>query len=93
MRAVVSVATVVYFLREGYEVFGADSDPQALEAARRLAVSLCAGAPGRTFRLEALDAMSFPDGFCRCGASGSAVLHFARDDDHFLAMLRGTWRV
>jgi len=83
---------LVYFLREGYEVFGADSDPQALEAARRLAVSLAPALPGENFRLEALDAMSFPDGFADVVLS-SAVLHFARDDDHFLAMLRGTWRV
>jgi hypothetical protein len=26
-------------------------------------------------------------------ALSSAVLHFARDDDHFAAMLHGTWRV
>jgi len=83
---------LVYFLREGYDVFGADSDPQALEAARRLAVSLAPAFPGENFRLEALDAMSFPDGFADVVLS-SAVLHFARDDDHFLAMLRGPWRV
>jgi ubiquinone/menaquinone biosynthesis C-methylase UbiE len=36
--------------------------------------------------------MSFPDAFADVVIS-SAVLHFARDDDHFLAMLRGAWRV
>ena len=36
--------------------------------------------------------MSFPDAFADLAIS-SAVLHFARDDDHFDAMLRGTWRV
>ena len=36
--------------------------------------------------------MSFPNGFADFVIS-SAVLHFARDDDHFQAMLRETWRV
>ena len=36
--------------------------------------------------------MSFPDGRSAVVIS-SAVLHFARDHDHFEAMLRGTWRV
>jgi tellurite methyltransferase len=36
--------------------------------------------------------MSFPEGFADVVLS-SAVLHFARDDDQFLAMVRGTWRV
>jgi ubiquinone/menaquinone biosynthesis C-methylase UbiE len=36
--------------------------------------------------------MTFPDGFADVVLS-SAVLHFADDDHHFLAMLHGTWRV
>jgi hypothetical protein len=36
--------------------------------------------------------MSFPSGFAEVVLS-SAVLHFARDDDQFQAMLRGTWRI
>jgi len=79
---------LVYFLREGYEVFGADSDARAVQTVRGLAPSL----PAENFRLEEVEAMSFPDGFADVVLS-SAVLHFARDDDHFDAMLRGTWRV
>jgi ubiquinone/menaquinone biosynthesis C-methylase UbiE len=36
--------------------------------------------------------MSFPDGFTDAVIC-STVLHFARDDNHFEAMLDGTWRV
>ena len=36
--------------------------------------------------------MTFPDAFADVVLS-SAVLHFASSDDHFDAMLRGTWRV
>ena len=83
---------VVYLLREGYEVFGVDSDPRALESLRRLAAVLAPALPAANFRVEAVEAMSFPDGFAGAVIC-SAVLHFARDDAHFDAMLRGTWRV
>ena len=79
---------LVYFLREGYEVFAADAEPTAITAVRRLAASL----PADNFRVEPVEAMSFPDAFADVVIS-SAVLHFARDDDHFRAMLSGTWRV
>ena len=83
---------LVYFLREGYEVFGVDADPQGVESTRRLAASLAPGLPAGNFRLENIEEMSFPDDFADVVLS-SAVLHFARSDERFLAMLRGTWRV
>src|SRR5579871_1947778 len=77
---------LVYFLREGYDVFGVDRDPHAVEYTRRLAASLAAALPADNFRLETIEGMSFPDAFADLVLS-SAVLHFARDDDHFAAML------
>ncbi len=79
---------LVYFLGEGYEVFGADEDPQAVAAVRRLRPGLATD----NFRVEPIEAMSFPDHIADVVLS-SAVLHFARDDSHFEAMLHGTWRV
>jgi SAM-dependent methyltransferase len=79
---------LVYFLKEGYEVFGIDSDPVAVAATQRLAPTSLS----ENFRVEAIEASSFPAVFADVVLS-SAVLHFARDDDHFNAMLRGTWRV
>jgi tellurite methyltransferase len=81
---------LVYLLNEGYKVFGVDSDPRAVAAVRRLAGA--ADLPAGNFRVESVEAMSFPEGFADVVLS-SAVLHFARDDDQFLAMVRGTWRV
>ncbi|MEO7648992.1 MAG: class I SAM-dependent methyltransferase, partial [Bryobacteraceae bacterium] len=83
---------LVYLLREGYEVFGADTDPQAVESTRRLAVVLAPALPAGNFRVEALEELSVPDAFADAVIC-SAVLHFARDDDHFQAMLKGIWRV
>jgi SAM-dependent methyltransferase len=79
---------LVYFLKEGYEVFGVDSDSRAIEDIRRLAAFLSHD----HFRVESIEASSFPSDFADVVLS-SAVLHFARDDDHFEAMLRGMWRV
>ncbi|MCU1273061.1 MAG: Methyltransferase type 11 [Bryobacterales bacterium] len=83
---------LVYFLREGFEVVGVDADSQAVEATRRLAALLAPALPADNFRVETVEAMSFPDDFADLVIS-SAVLHFARSDDDFGAMLRGTWRV
>jgi tellurite methyltransferase len=83
---------LVYLLREGYEIFGADADPEAHTAMRALAASVAPNLPAGNFHLEPVEAMSFPDAFADVAIS-SAVLHFARDDAHFDAMLRGTWRV
>jgi len=83
---------LVYFLREGYEVFGADADPQAIDSVRRLAASLAPALPASNFRVEPVEAMSFPDSSSDV-VIVSAVLHFARDDNQFNAMLRGAWRV
>ena len=79
---------LVYLIREGYDVFAADKDAEAVAAVRRLA----SGVPPDHFRVEPLEGMSFPDHFADVVLS-SAVLHFARDDDQFQAMLAGTWRV
>jgi tellurite methyltransferase len=83
---------IVYFLREGYRVFGVDANPASIDAVRQLAQDLAPHSPGDAFRVEPVEAMSFPDQIADVVIS-SAVLHFARDEEHFWAMLRGTWRV
>jgi tellurite methyltransferase len=83
---------LVYLLQEGYQVFGVDPDPRAIDAVRHLARSLAPALPADNFRVEAVEAMSFADAFADVVLS-SAVLHFARDDEQFEAMLRGAWRV
>lgn len=83
---------LVYFLGHGYEAFGVDRDPGSVEDVRRLAAALAPNLPPRNFRTETLESMSFPDAVADFVIS-SAVLHFAENDDHFLRMLEGTWRV
>jgi ubiquinone/menaquinone biosynthesis C-methylase UbiE len=83
---------LVYLLREGYEIFAADADSAQVERVRRMAQMLAPSLPAANFRVEPVERMSFDDG-CADVVLSSAVLHFARDDAHFDAMLRGCWRV
>jgi len=83
---------LVYLLREGYEIFATDPDPLAVAATRALAAHLAPALPAANFHHEPVEDSSFPDAFAGVVIS-SAVLHFARDDAHFAAMLRGSWRI
>jgi tellurite methyltransferase len=83
---------LVYLLRSGYDVYAADADADAMAEVRTMAATLAPTLPPDHFRVEPLESLSFPDGLATVVIS-SAVLHFARDDAEFEAMLRGTWRV
>jgi tellurite methyltransferase len=82
---------LVYLLRQGYEVFGADPNPEAIAAVRRLAGTHAPHLSADNFRAERVEESSFPGAFADVVLS-SAVLHFAESDDEFQAMLQGTWR-
>jgi SAM-dependent methyltransferase len=82
---------LVHLLREGYEIFAADANPSAIEQLRALAADLAPTLPAENFRVEPVEAMSFPNAFADVVLL-SAVLHFARDDAHFTAILHGAWR-
>lgn len=108
---------LVYFLRNGYEVFGVDESEQAIRETRKLASVLAPHLPANNFRIEPVEQMSFGLGAnsqqqtvnskatsgtrdLAEGFSGgfdwvlsSAVLHFARDEDHWQTMVNEMWRV
>jgi SAM-dependent methyltransferase len=79
---------LVYLLREGYDIYAVDADKRAVQAVREMAPHL----PADHFRVEPIEAMTFDDA-CADAVISSAVLHFARDHDHFTAMLDASWRV
>jgi tellurite methyltransferase len=83
---------IVYLLREGYEVFGVDTSAEAVAAARKSAAVLAPDLPGENFQVAAVEAMPFPDAFADVVVC-NAVLHFARDQAHFDAMVGELWRV
>ncbi len=81
-----------YFLREGFDVRGVDESAEAVAETRALARRLAPDAAADRFRVEKVEAMSLPDASADVVVS-SAVLHFARDDAHWTAMVREMWRV
>ncbi len=83
---------LVHLMREGCEVFGVDADAAGVEHVRKLSDSLATGLPAKNFQVAPVEAMPFPDEFADVVLC-SAVLHFARDTQHFLAMLKELWRV
>ena len=83
---------IVYFLREGYQVFAADQSAECIEHVRAMASALAPGLPDTNFRVEAVEQMSFEEG-CADVVISNTVLHLAADDAQFEEMLRGTWRV
>lgn len=83
---------LLYLLREGYEVFGIDLSSEAVEEVRLLASMIAPELPAENFKVEAVEAISLPNKFADVMVSNT-VLHFARDDEHFYAMLGAMWRV
>jgi SAM-dependent methyltransferase len=83
---------LVYLLREGCEVFALDSDAAGIEHVRQLSSSLNTVLPAENFQVGLIEEMPFPDASVDAVIC-SAVLHFARDEDHFRAMLSELWRV
>ena len=89
---------LVYFLRKGYQVFGIDQSEDAIARVRSLAAELAPHLPAENFRVEPVEQMSFgrsdeksTQGFDL--VISSAVLHFARDEEQWQAMVREMWRV
>ena len=73
-------------------MLAADSDPDSVAEVIRIAAHLAPQLPPDNFRVEPVEAMSFADSVADVVVC-SAVLHFARDDGAFDAMLRESWRV
>jgi tellurite methyltransferase len=83
---------LVYFLRNGYQVFAVDQNPQAIEQVRFFAQSLHPNLSPENFQVSTVEEMPFEDEqFDR--VISSAVLHFAENERHFTEMLAEMWRV
>jgi SAM-dependent methyltransferase len=83
---------LVWLLRAGVEILAVDENTEGVEHVRALAGELAPMLPGENFRVGMLEAMPFGDAVADVVICNS-VLHFARDEQHFLKMLEELWRV
>ena len=83
---------LIFLMRAGFDVWGIDESEEAIAAVQRLASELAREVPPGRFRVERVESMSHDTDSMDVVIS-SAVLHFARDDSHWLAMIREMWRV
>jgi SAM-dependent methyltransferase len=83
---------LVWLLREGAEIFALDANAEGVAHVRALAAELAPQLPAENFRVGVIEALPFADGLADVVIC-SSVLHFARDEQHFLAMVEELWRV
>ncbi len=83
---------LVYLLRSGVEISACDADPEGVAHVKALAAELAPGLPAENFQVAALEKMPFVSDRFDVVICNS-VLHFARDDRHFLSMIEELWRV
>lgn len=83
---------LVYFLRNGYAVYGVDSSADAVARARALAAQLAPTTPPDNFRVENLVELSLPTSSMDAVLC-NAVLHFASSEEQFQQMVAQLWRV
>jgi len=81
-----------YFLRHRFDVRAVDADAAAIRSVRQLAASLHPALPPDQIHCGRLDSLPWKDGSTDAVIC-SAVLHFARDQREFDAMLEEMWRV
>jgi tellurite methyltransferase len=83
---------LVYLLREGFEVWGIDESAEAIEQMRILAGKLAPRLSKDRFSVGSVEKLPHADASMDVVIS-SAVLHFARDERQWTAMMDEMWRV
>ena len=83
---------LVYFLQNGFEVFGIDQDPGAIAEVKQLSKQLAPGNDLENFKVALVEELPFEDESFDL-AICSAVLHFAENEKHFDTMVQSIWRV
>ena len=83
---------LTFLMHADFDVWGVDANADAIAHVRQLAADIAPRLPPDRFRVERVEAMSFTDASMDFVIS-SAVLHFAVDDAHWLAMIQEMWRV
>jgi SAM-dependent methyltransferase len=81
-----------YFLRRGFDVWAVDADSAAIRSVRQIVASLNPALPSGQIHCGSLDSLPWKDSSMDAVIC-SAVLHFARDEREFTAMVEEMWRL
>ncbi|NRB48453.1 MAG: class I SAM-dependent methyltransferase [Saprospiraceae bacterium] len=81
-----------FFLKNGYEVFGVDQNPEAIATIRSLADTLQPAYPAERFVCAPITKMPFEAAYFDLVIC-NAVLHFSKNHTHFDEMLSSIWKV
>ncbi|RZS95961.1 methyltransferase domain-containing protein [Cecembia calidifontis] len=82
----------IYFLHQGYQIFGCDASPIAIQMARIYAQTIQKDYDVHRFQKASVEDMPFHSGAFDALIS-SAVLHFARSETHFFQMMDEMMRI
>lgn len=83
---------LIWLLQHGFECYGVDAEPSAIDFVRQTASRLAPALPSTNFIVADLTRLPYPDGQMDAVIC-CAVLHFAADERHFDAMVSEIWRV
>ena len=83
---------LLFFLRNGFDVRAVDADADAIRALREFAVGVNPAIRVDQIQHAPVESLPWEDGTTDAVIS-SAVLHFARDEQAFAAMILEMWRV
>jgi tellurite methyltransferase len=83
---------LVYLMQRPFAIWGVDERAEAVEQVRALAASLAPTLDPQRFQVARVDASPHSDASMDVVIS-SAVMHFARNEAHWTAMLDEMWRV
>jgi tellurite methyltransferase len=83
---------LIYLLQRGFECYGVDEDATAVQVMRRTAARVAPDIPTDHFAVASIDQLPYGSGSMDV-VLASAVLHFARDEEHWTRMVQEMWRV
>jgi tellurite methyltransferase len=83
---------LIWLLQHGFECYGVDAEPSAIDLVREIASRLAPTLPSTNFMVANLTRLPYPDEQMDVVIC-CAVLHFAADEGQFDAMVNEIWRV
>ncbi len=83
---------LIYCMQKGYDVFGVDTNPEAIQLMHILAKQYKIPDYEARFQKMDIERLRFPDDIFDVVIS-SAVLHFAHNEEHFIQMLSEMIRI